>query len=238
MSTPSTFFESIDHRSIADGFIGRFIISISDARRSVRKRVASLDVPENILNWITKANERSKADISPDVANEAPHAVTVQISEKAWVLYETAAQFFIEQADRLEEYKMDDLNNRCHEFVLRLSLIAALSENIDADIVDVQHVEWATAYVKAMTGRVIAEFKQFIAGSEYESKKKEALVCLRKAGAGGMTLKDMNKKQPFSKWQLKERKEIIDALVEAELIFVENKATAGRPVTTYFAGAS
>lgn len=235
MSTPSTFFESIDHKSIEDGFIGRFIISVSDAKRSIRKRVADINVPESIKSWILQAMTRSKSIDNPDVATDTPHIEMLQISNDAWEEYEKTAQYFIDQANELEEMRMDDFNNRAHEFVLRLGLICALSENINSELVEKHHIEWASNYIKSCTNRVLSEFKHHISGSEFEAKKKEALTALRNAGQKGISLSDMNKKQPFAKWPPKDRREILGALEEAELAFKDAVNTNGRNATVYFA---
>lgn len=237
MSTPTTFFESIDHKAIMDGFVGRFIICISDAKREIRRRVSDVAVPESIINWLNNANFRSKSDIIPDVSTETPHIETLQLTEAAWKKYQEIAQYFIDQANKLEEMKMDDVNNRAHEFVLRLSLIIALSKNINADVVDVDDMEWSANYIKHCMNRVISEFKHSVSGSEFEGKKKDALASLRKYSANGISLKDMNKRQPFAKWTPKERKEVLDALEEAELIFRESVQTTGRTATVFFAKA-
>ena len=236
MSTPSTFFESIDHKAIMDGFIGRFIISVSDAKRERRKRVADLPIPESIISWINAVYTRSKSDLIPDVSNEVPHVVTIHIKDDAYAWYqENVEDYFIEQANKLEDYKMDDANNRSAEFVLRLSLICALSCDPKTEAVEIEHMQWAADYVKKSMSRVIADFKHFVSGSEFEAKKKEALDEIRKAGKHGISLKNMNKQQPFSKWQLKDRKDVLSALVEAELVFFETTSTTGRPSTNYFA---
>lgn len=235
MSTPSTFFESIDHKAIMDGFIGRFIICVSDAKREIRKRVKSIDVPESIKLWINNAMIRSKSDILPDIATDTPHTETIYITENAWEEYKKAAQHFIDQANSLEELKMDDVNNRAHEFVLRLGLICALSKDINTEIVDIDDIKWAFGYIKKAVDRVLSEFKHSVSGSEFESRKKDALLVLRKCSKKGLTLRDMNKKQPFAKWTPKERKEVLEALEEAELVFKEINQSSGRPSTTYYA---
>jgi phage/plasmid primase-like uncharacterized protein len=235
MSTPSTFFESIDHKAIMDGFIGRFIIHVSDAKREIRRRVQSIDVPESILSWIATAMERSKSDVQPDVATEEPPCETLQITQEAWEAYTEAATYFINQANALEELKMDDVNNRAHEFVLRLALISALSRDINSKTVEVDDVRWSFDYIRSAMDRVLMEFKQSVSGSEFEGKKKDALITLRRYATKGLSLKDMNKRQPFAKWTPKERKEVLDALEEAELIFREAIQTTGRTATIYYA---
>jgi len=237
MSTPSTFFESIDHKAIMDGFIGRFIIHVSDAKREIRKRVANIDVPESIISWINNAILRGKSDLSPDVSTDTPHIETLQITEDAWQAYQDAATYFINQANALEEMKMDDVNNRAHEFVLRLALISALSKNINSDIVDIDDMDFAFRYIKNAMDRVLNEFKHSVSGSEFEGKKKDALATLRRYSTKGISLKDMNKRQPFAKWTPKERKEVLDALEEAELIFREAVQTTGRTATMFYARA-
>jgi transcriptional regulator with GAF, ATPase, and Fis domain len=118
---------------------------------------------------------------------------------------------------------------------LRVALIVALSRNPSAEIVEKEDVQWAFDYIKSCVDRVFSDLKRTISGSDFEANKKEALSALRKLSPNGLSLKDMNKKQPFAKWNAKQRKEILDALEEAELAYKECTSTLGRTATVYFA---
>ena len=235
MSTPITFYESIDYRAIMDGFIGRFIISVSDVERDIRRRTAKIDVPESIKNWIAAISARAKHKEVPELPNEQPPIVTLQITNDAFEKYNEAQKYFLDQSRSLEELKIADANNRAPEFVLRVALIVALARNPQAEFVEVADVQWSFDYLRSCVDRVVSDLKRTISGSDFEANKKDALSTLRKIAPSGMSLRDMNKKQPFAKWNAKQRKEILDALEESELVYKECTSTSGRTATIYFA---
>jgi phage/plasmid primase-like uncharacterized protein len=235
MSTPITFYESIDYKAIMDGFVGRFIISVSDVERDIRRRTAKIEVPETIKDWINAVQARAKHNEIPDLPHDEPPIVTLAISTEAFEKYNEAQWYFLKQATAHEDLKINDANNRAGEFVLRVALIVALSRNPSAEIVEKEDVQWAFDYIKSCVDRVFSDLKRTISGSDFEANKKEALSALRKLSPNGLSLKDMNKKQPFAKWNAKQRKEILDALEEAELAYKECTSTLGRTATVYFA---
>ena len=69
----------------------------------------------------------------------------------------------------------------------------------------------------------------------FNKDKKSALAGLWKSGPYGLTLKAMNKKQPFAKWKADYRRKILEELEVEGTAIKTVDSTAGRYSTTYFA---
>jgi hypothetical protein len=67
-----------------------------------------------------------------------------------------------------------------------------------------------------------------------KENKQKALNALIKIHPLGLTLREMNKKQPFASWPSIERNKILNELEQEGLIYYEREATQGRTTTTYF----
>lgn len=229
MTTPDTLFQTLDMGAIKDGFINRFIISISDAERSVRRHKPPIDVPDRIIRWAHDVSARSdKLHISSEPA--AP--VTLEFTNEALEAQLDFQKFCIDTANYLEKFGMSELTGRSNEMAMRLSLIHALSRNPHAKEIALQDIEWGIEYIRHCLDRTIEKLKISISHSGFEHDKKEILADLRARGADGITWRDMQKQPPYSKHKTRDLKEIMQALKDADLAGDEpcyNEGGKGRP---------
>lgn len=232
MTTPDTLFKTIDMGAIKDGFVNRFIISISDAPRSIRKHMPPLDVPQSIIDWYNVIESRAPGS---HYANEPAKAVIIDFDDDAMRLQNDFQQFCIEKADELEKFGMAELPGRSNEMAMRLSLIVALARDPMAEYIGHDDMLWAIEYIKACLMRTISELKLTISSSEYEGHKKEILADLRNRGEDGITWSAMQKNAPYSKHKMRDLKDILQSLKDSELIIDEPFKGVGRPTTKWTA---
>ncbi len=232
MTTPSTLFKTLDMGSIKDGFINRFIISISTAERSIRKHKDPIDVPESIKAWTTAIINRAKINHN---AAESPQFITLSFETKAIEAQEDFQRYCIDTANMLDSYGMAELTGRANEMAMRLALIVALSSDPNATEILEEHMLWSIAYVKKAMDETISRLKMTISASSFESHKKETLQALRDMSPSWIKFSAMNKTTPFAQHPRKYLQEILDALVDAELIDVRQAETSarGRPTKEY-----
>jgi len=233
MSTPSTLFKSLTADAIKDGFINRFVISISDAERDIRRPKPFIEVPETITSWAETIEQR--ASVLTEEPSEPAQPIEVVFSESAYRLQEDFQRFCIEQANNLEAFGMEELPGRCNEMAMRIALIVALSENPHAEHITAAHMEWAIDYMRRSLEQTIKSLKMSISGSEHEGDKKEVLAALRKDG-DWVRRSYMPKTPPYSKFKRKELSEILDSLEESGLIEsrpADMGSKGGRPTTEY-----
>jgi len=234
MTTPSTFFNAIDINSVTDGFINRFIISISDAEPDIRRHKEPVEVPDTIINWVKAIMARNDTH---HIASEAAQEVVVPLSEAA---NEAQIQFQIEllgTRKALKKYGMDGLVGRINEQAMCLSLIHTLSEDPNARSVSEASMNWAIDYMRECLNKTTERLKFSISHSEHEADKKQILSHLRSQGEDGMLWSAMLKTPPYSKHKSKDLKEILASLREAELAVDEahQNPKGGRPTVKWIA---
>lgn len=229
MTTPDDMFQTIDLRSIKDGFLNRFIICVSDAERSIREHKEPIDVPQSILEWAALIRQRHGD--TPDAATEPPTPIKLIFAQDALDQQREFQQFCIDRANELEQYGMSEISGRSNEMSMRLALIVALSRDPDADVITGEDMAWAIQWVKINLVALIDRLKMSVSASEHEGFKKEILKALRERGESGCTWAQMQKQAPFSKHKAKDLAEMLKSLSDADLAFSEpyNSGGKGRP---------
>lgn len=228
MTTPDDMFQTIDLRSIKDGFLNRFIICVSDAERAIREHKEPIDVPQSIIEWASIIRQRHGD--SSESATEAPTVVKLIFSQDALEQQKEFQQFCIDRANELEQYGMSEISGRSNEMSMRLALIVALSRDPMAEVILQEDMAWAIEWVKINLVALVERLKMSVSASEHEGFKKEILKALRERD-GGVTWAQMQKQAPFSKHKAKDLSEMLKSLQDADLAFSEpyNSGGKGRP---------
>jgi hypothetical protein len=232
ITTPDKLYKSLGLESVKDGFINRFIISISEAERDVRNHKEMLDVPERIVNWI-----KTVANRNPVMHNSAEEAIPIVITftSEAKAMELEFQKYCIKAANSLDKYNMAELTGRSNEVAMRVGLIHALSRNPNTDTIEKEDMEWAIGYVKTCLEKTMSVMKMNISSSPFEAHKKEVLAALRERSPEFIRLSDMRKQNPFSQHQKKYLQEILDALVESDLADERPSTGVGKPTKEYVA---
>lgn len=235
LSTPSTFFNNITSTAVFDGFLNRFLISISDTPQEIRKHKANLEVPEIIIDWVKRI--LSRCDNKKTAPNEQPKQIVINFSSEALQKQEDFQIELLDKRKALEKILLDEMLNRSNEIAMRISLITALARDADTNIITGNDMQFSIDYVRSCLDKTIDELKINVSGSDYERQKKEILKALRELSPEGVTYSKMFKTPPFSKYSRKVLKEVITDLVESELLLetLEDNKGKGRPCLKYFA---
>lgn len=233
MTTPNDFFQTIDVSAISDGFLNRFVICDSNVERSIRKHKEVIDVPQNIIDWCNKINSRCLT--ITENSFEEPTLTTLSFSKDAFDIQVKFQEYCIKQANILERFHMEAMTARLNENAMRIALIHALSRDFECEIIEYEDMLWAIEWVKYNYEIVIDRVKMSVSNSEHEGHKKEILKAIRDIGDSGVTWASMQKQTPFSKHKQKDLREILTALVDADLIYedVNNDGKQGRPSKLY-----
>lgn len=225
MTTPSALFKSIDASSIADGFLNRFIIAVSDAERTLRDHKDHVDVPQKIIDWITAIEGRKTTNAeSPEIK---PDFIELTFTDAAMSEQRKFEQYCIDCANKWETMNMAEMSGRSAEMAMRLSLIVALTQNQLAEKIEKDHMAWACAYIKWHLENTLQTLKLSVSNNQHESDKKAILKAIRES-ADGITWAMMMKRPPFSQHKRKDLQDILTALQDAELITMETEERAGR----------
>lgn len=234
MTTPDTLFKTLDMGAIKDGFVNRFIISISDAQRAIRKHKQPIDVPDRITRWIHEVITRND---KAHIASEPAAPIVIEFTQEAIKLQTNFQQYCIDTANNLERFGMAELTGRSNEMAMRISLICALARDAKATEIIAEDMEWGIEYIKNCLDRTIDKLKISISHSEFEHYKKEILADLRERSPDGITWSQMQKTAPYSQHKPKDLKEIMQSLRDADLADDEpyKPEGAGRPSVKWVA---
>lgn len=237
MTTPAALFRNISSNNVADGFLGRFIIHQSNQPRMVHDDKDLMEMPRRIIDWCEHVNDRAHNDGLDDLSQEFPVYVTLPFSGEALALIREFNQWCVDLCDSLDEFGMDALPGRSKEMSMRLALIIAISIDHTANVISEEATRWAISYVKFSTEQTVTMLKMKVSASEHEGDKKSILEAIRKEKGQGVNWKEMQKRPPFSGYKSKDLKEIIQSLIDAELIILDDVHSdkPGRPRRAYIA---
>lgn len=233
MTVPSRFYGSLDVESVQDGFLGRFLIYDTDAKRSIWMPKDKPEFPEAIKDWVRRIYDR--IGDAQEISSVEPNEICLKVSaaaEKIRIKYATECN---KVADELEKFGLAELSGKAAEIMMRVALITALARDPLAESIEEQDAAWAYKYVKFCFDRTFKVIKSSVSSSNFESNKKDALFFLRDRGAKGITEAEMNKINPFSQWRLKDREEIVKALLQAELVATKQEERGKKMTLVYYA---
>lgn len=235
MTTPSTLFRSLDMGAISDGFFNRFIVSISDVERDVRRHKPPIEVPERISSWVSQIMARND---KIHIATEPAEPVVLEFSKEANDMQIEFQKYVnVDLPNKLEKYGMAELSGRSNEMAMKISLICALSRDPQATVIEARDMEWSINYIRQCLDATVAALKITLSHSEHEGHKKEILADIRKYEKDGITWAEMQKMPPYSQHKIKELKEILQSLKDADLITDEShqNPNGGRPTIKWIA---
>ena len=224
LTTPDVFFDSVNYEAVKDGLFNRFIVYVDESPIEKRQHRPWIETPDTIKDWHSKIIDR--------ISDEP---VTLQFTDEAVNLFDAYGEDCANWANELLKIQLSEMPMRACEWAMRLSLIAALSENPEAETIEKRHAEWGIEYMQENLKYIIGQVKGKLYISQYEKDKMAFLKAIRDAGKNGVRKSDMNKKKPFSSIKPKDRKEILDDLLSGDLV-VEEKATTyerGQPPIVY-----
>lgn len=233
MTVPKTLFDTLDMNAIKDGFINRFCISISEAKRGRRHHKEILPVPQRIIDQLLAIHNRGGTQNS---AIEKPSPIDIFFTSEANTKSLEFEDWCIDTGLKLEKYGMDGLTIRGDEIAKRISLCHALSRDPYTEIINEHDMSWSTKYKKILLKKIIKELKVTLSHSGFEAHKKEILASLRELGQDGMTWAVMQKTPPYSQHKPKDLKEIMQSLKDADLVGDEPYSNGkGRPTVRWMA---
>ena len=202
MTTPSTFFDNISKEQISDGFLGRFIVITSDAKRTQTPEPEIHSVPEAIITWNKTIQSRYKdrgnlLDSNINNSQIKPDEIVLGFDDAA--LSEISA-FDCEMnklMDELDPEGIEALCGRTKEFAMRIALIVALSKNPNAEIITKEDIVWGIEYMRFSVNQVVKSVRENMFSSEHEKCRAEILVAIQKRKNKGVSDSEMGRKAPF-----------------------------------------
>lgn len=245
-TTPATFYESLTDDLVRDGFLGRLLVIESSQPRQLARLVDQTEPPEDIVEWCinTHGELRKKGDLA-DVPSAEMAAATLPMP------FEEACHHLLKPfEEELNDLKtahepdgLDVLLGRTYEKSLRLAMIAAKATHPGENVVRVDDLQWAIAYVrhydlqllesvrtKRTRGEIDAQLQRMTryvgAARKYVDDKKYAVILAKGLMPHAKLLKLM-------KIDSKSMRNLVDTALESGIILRSPGVGDGYPGDVY-----
>ena len=195
MTTPTPFYEAVGSGALTDGFLNRLIVVESDLGRQPARFVDAVEIPDDLVRWVRECRIKSGGDLAEiidAVHSEKPVPAVLDFSGKARCLFDDLELRCIARMDELELHGMAEMYSRVREIAMRVSLIVAHSTG--ADVIDVEHAQWAIDYVTFWADRAISRMADNIADSPFAALCNDVANLILAAGCRGLTIADLARK--------------------------------------------
>lgn len=228
MTTPDNFYNALDDSLIADGFLSRLVVGISDAKRTVPRLKSRRDVPEDFASWLHDlrypASMGAMADVldkspTPDAAASPVTLAVPSVVHSDWAVFVERQQGY--QAE-LEGEGLAELANRWGEIALRLSLILTLSIDSNATAISRKAFKAASELVEFHGRRFIEIARTRIGEGSEHAQTVGALyrLLMSKPGEAMGKREFARHNRTFKGMKPREQGDVFQSLMDRESIIV------------------
>ncbi|MES9958550.1 MAG: DUF3987 domain-containing protein [Sedimenticola sp.] len=233
MTTPSTLFNSLTRDSIQDGFLPRFIITMSniEATDELRKQ-RPVEIPDVLVEWTKAAlaplSQGNLADVPQAHMETVPHIVPM--TDEAWEVIQAAKKAEGQMRRDANVYDVPELVNRMAQKALRISLILAVSVDPAQPMITRELAEWGVAYAKRADETLVAAAVEHMVDGPLGQLMKKLVNFIERGKLRGRTEREINKAyKGHGKRALSDSLQMLKASDEIEFRKVKHKAGRGRP---------
>ena len=213
-TTPETFYKALGSSHVVSGYLNRMLVVETAVNRPKRQKAFPRDVPDQIIKWAKRAV--GSGESTSNLVGLNPKApIVVPMSPSAEALFDSFDLEIDKAMDKDRGSGLDALHNRAWEHGAKLALIVALSRSLVRPTITAEDAEYAITFVKWSLAKLIHEVEVRVSDSPFQSKVKECLLTLIKAGDRGLTDREMGRLGSWAKMEVKERQKVLDALAVA-----------------------
>ena len=232
MATGETLFGGLTGAAVADGFLGRYLTVHADRGRQMARTVDPIDPPPKLIEWMQAAhagmNRAGNMVAAPVPHDMEPTPIVVEFDSAALASFAALERRTHARMDELESEGLAEMLTRTTEIAMRLALIVALSCN--SLTINRQHAEWACEYVEHHSERNTQMLRERLSEGPFDQLCKEVRRLVVKAGAKGMTERDLDKSSRA--WRASPDRMRTDALASLrrreEITLVDMVSASGR----------
>ena len=230
-AVPQFFFEALDRRMLANGMVARCLI-LDAGRRGPRQRSTFVTIPDSLKNAVRtimayrgesggNLNGVTRPSMRLLTATDEANRVLDAIDERHDALYN-------ESAERKELIPMA-FWARATEKVIKLSMLHAISSNVEAPVVTPEGVAWADGFTRFLTEQALFMAQRYSFENPFDEKCQKVVRYIADAGGsydhGALLKRTHESKEMFQ--------QIMDTLAESGIVSVESRNTGGRAGKTY-----
>jgi hypothetical protein len=212
---------SINKEAVSDGSLARFMVfeSREDYPAPVRHPKDS-DIPLGITNALRTVYDRggdpnagNLAGVSPE---SPPNLRMVNASPAATEMFWEATLWEHKNRKRHKASGLSSIYGRFVEQARKLSFIHAIGRDPYRATVEEIDAQWGLEVSAALIEHLVSRINENVAENDQDRTVKRVLQIVVAAGSKGIAVRDLTRKTQWLK--MRERREVIDALVAAQQV--------------------
>ena len=236
-TTPVLFWNALKSANVADGSLARFLIlKTRDDYPEGFCGNAIRQLPEELIvatKAIVEGGSMGEGNMQGTTSGpETPvDPMVVPMSDGARALFTDLADQVIARLREARATPWSPILARVWENAAKVALIRAVSANPSAPVIREVDANWAIAMVRYAVNTLIEDVERHVADNQTEQNHKRVLGLIRKAGRKGVAQNSLTRRTQFLDGR--QRREIIQALIEGGQIITESRPTRTQPATVY-----
>jgi hypothetical protein len=218
MTTPDSFYESLDEHAIRGGFLNRLLpLETHIGRQEFNADLASSPVPEYAVAWLGAVRQPCGGNLEQvDAAGVSPTARTVPIEPAAMAAWRAYSGDCIRAMDKLDEEGLAEIEGRSAEKAMRVALILAVSDSVEAPLIRSAHIDWARDLVRFSTAQVLDAARRRLHASRFGKDVEEIARLIEAAGTSGRTQRELAKaSRPWRGLTPQQQDNVIESLIRS-----------------------
>lgn len=219
-TTPEHFYGSLTAEAISDGFIARLLVFEGEgkpSRLATRAEATTEEILQTVRWWADFRPGGNLGDLNP-----APKLL--ETTPEARAVFESLAE-------RVDQQGGSSLWARCEEKACRLALVYACSQDRENPVINEAAATWACELSEYLTKRLAYLASQWVGDGYFDSLQKRVVRIIKAAG-GRLCQDDLSRRTRFLK--SRDRRELLENMIENGLIRAEKEETSGRPLTHFY----
>lgn len=229
-----SFFEAVGREAIEDGLLNRMIFVQSTDPDPIMRTVKDFTPPESLLKQFQAWEDlpyRQAGNLS-DAEGLVPEPRTVMATPEAMDVFDQFESDLRALRKGLRSEGFAGLFVRCREMALRIALICACAESIEAPTITAAHAEYATTFIEITSKNMLRAARQHVSENQIEAAHKAILAKIRAAGATGITMTALGSQTKHL--QRAQRQAILQDLEAWECIAIKSEKVGCRPTQTLY----
>ncbi|MFV0623776.1 PriCT-2 domain-containing protein [Sphingomonas sp. ac-8] len=236
LTTPRVFWSALNSVHVEDGTLARIMIFETDCNYPEMRDVVPRPFSDDLINhvrWTGEGAEGHNTFPIGEVSNTAPNPFSVPYGSPA--AYELAQEMTRYQRQLKIEHEgtvLSAVMARVVENAFKVALVRAVANNPALPAIDTADLHWSYDIAWQSADALAKAVRERVGDNEGERDLKRVLKIINDAGSGGIDGNLLSRRTQFVKGR--DRKQIIDDLIEAHQVRVEQQMTGGRPRVIYY----
>jgi hypothetical protein len=222
-TVPGRLYQGLTPDEIIDGFLPRWLVFETDTPDPIRQRTPSKDISPDLIRRLVAV---VKSPYQTDISTGLLKPTIIPFDEDGDDVIEQYSERWMTRKKQMRGTGFDALWGRAYEHALRLALIRAAG---DTGIIDRACAQWACELTEFLLTRMAEQASANVAANEHEGNVQKVAAFLRSSGQSDLTAVS----RKFRKLKLKDRKEILSALIDEQVIVAEQIRTEGATKTLF-----